>query len=126
MDRRPGSDRCQLRDRHRNVGIGSFAMSLREKQSEFARAVPRLIDAAHVLGYEVTLGDAYRDPRAPYGSKSSKHRRRLAIDLNLFKDGVYLTKTEDHRPLGEFWESIGGIWGGNFDDGNHYEWPEYD
>ena len=98
-------------------------MTLRQKQSEFARAVPRLIDAAHVLCFEVTLGDAYRDPRAPYGSKSSKHRRRLAIDLNLFKDGKYLTSTEDHRPLGEYWESIGGIWGGRFDDGNHYEWP---
>ena len=103
--------------------MGSKMMTLRQKQSEFARAVPRLIDAAHVLGFEVTLGDAYRDPRAPYGSKSSKHRRRLAIDLNLFKDGMYLTGTEDHRPLGEYWESIGGIWGGNFDDGNHYEWP---
>lgn len=97
-------------------------MSLREKQSEFARAVPRLIDYAFSVGYEVTLGDAYRDPRAPYGSKSSKHRRRLAIDLNLFKNGVYLTTTEDHRELGEYWEKIGGIWGGRFDDGNHYEW----
>jgi hypothetical protein len=97
-------------------------VSLREKQSEFARAVPRLIDYAFSVGYEVTLGDAYRDPRAPYGSKSSKHRRRLAIDLNLFKNGVYLTTTEDHRELGEYWEKIGGIWGGRFDDGNHYEW----
>ena len=35
-------------------------MSLREKQSEFARMVPRLIDKAHELGFEVTLGDAYR------------------------------------------------------------------
>jgi hypothetical protein len=97
-------------------------VTLREKQSEFARAVPRLIDYAFSVGYEVTLGDAYRDPRAPYGSKSSKHRRRLAIDLNLFKNGVYLTTTEDHRELGEYWEKIGGIWGGRFDDGNHYEW----
>jgi len=96
-------------------------MSLREQQSEFARLVPRLIDKAFELGFEVTLGDAYRDKRCPYGSASSKHKRRLAIDLNLFKDGVYLTGTEDHRPLGEFWESIGGTWGGRFDDGNHYE-----
>lgn len=98
-------------------------MTLREKQTEFARAVPRLIDAAFVLGYEVTLGDAFRDSRCPYGSKSSKHKRRLAIDLNLFKDGKYLTKTTDHLKLGMYWESIGGIWGGRFSDGNHYEWP---
>lgn len=97
-------------------------MSILKSQIAFARAVPRLIDAAFVLGYEVTLGDAYRDPRTSYGSLSSKHRMRLAIDLNLFKDGIYLTSTDDHLPLGEYWESIGGIWGGRFDDGNHYEW----
>ena len=104
-------------------------MSLRDKQVEFARAVPRLIDKAFELGYLVTLGDAYRDPRAPYGSKSSRHRQRLAIDLNLFAlDGgdepyTYCTETEDHKFLGKFWEECGGIWGGRFDDGNHYEWP---
>jgi hypothetical protein len=97
---------------------------LRDKQTEFARAVPRLIDAAFVLGYEVTLGDAFRDARCAYGSASSKHKRRLAIDLNLFKDGVYLTRTKDHKELGRFWESIGGIHGGRWNDGNHYEWPD--
>ena len=101
----------------------SYASRLRQKQTEFAKVVPLLINKAFEMGYEVTLGDAYRDPRCPYGSKSSKHKRRLAIDLNLFKDGKYLTGTDDHEPLGEYWESIGGIWGGRFDDGNHYEWP---
>jgi hypothetical protein len=92
--------------------------------------VPRLIDKAFALGYEVTLGDAYRDPRLfgqpgefkGYGTKSSKHKLRLAIDLNLFKDGKYLQETTDHKVLGEWWESQGGIWGGRFKDGNHYEW----
>jgi len=31
--------------------------------------------------------------------------------------------TDDHRQLGEWGESQGGIWGGRFNDGNHYEWP---
>jgi len=75
---------------------------------------------ASELGYEVTLGDAYRDPRCGYGHKRSLHRLRLAIDLNLFKDGHYIRTTEGHRELGEWWESIGGSWGGRFDDGNHY------
>lgn len=101
--------------------MSDYATKLRKKQVEFARMVPALIDHAFSLGFEVTLGDAYRDPRAPYGSKSSKHHRRLAIDLNLFRDGKYLQTTEDHRPLGEWWESQGGIWGGRFNDGNHYE-----
>jgi hypothetical protein len=99
-------------------------MTLREKQTEFMRMIPRLIDKAFELGFEVTGGDLYRDPRCPYGAENSKHKRRLAIDLNLFRNGKYLTQTEDHRELGEWWESVGGIWGGRFFDGNHYEWTE--
>jgi len=91
-------------------------------QVEFAYNVPRLIDRAFALGYNVTLGDAYRDPRCSYGHANSKHKSRLAIDLNLFKHGVYLTRTADHEELGLWWENeMGGRWGGRFDDGNHYE-----
>lgn len=54
------------------------------------------------------------------GIRGSLHEIGLAVDLNLFKDGRYLASTEDHRPLGEYWESIGGTWGGHFNDGNHY------
>jgi hypothetical protein len=102
--------------------------SLRQKQSRFVRMVVELIDFAHSRGYEFTFGDAYRDPRAfggmgikqGYSSAHSNHKLRLAIDLNLFKDGVFLTETKDHEPLGVYWESIGGSWGGRFNDGNHY------
>jgi|GEM_PF-4792231 len=59
-------------------------MTLLETQQQFARMVPRLVDKACELGYEVTLGDAYRDPRCPYGSEVSLHKKRLAIDLNIF------------------------------------------
>ena len=95
-------------------------MSLREKQSKFALMVSELIAWAFDQGYEITLGDTYRDPRCPYGSEVSLHKLRLAIDLNLFWEGVWLTRTEDHESLGLFWESLGGSWGGRFSDGNHY------
>jgi len=103
-------------------------MSLRAKQSQFVQMIGDLIDYAYREGYELTFGDAYRDPRVHghigvkegYGRRDSLHKERLAIDLNLFKDGKYLTGTEDHRPLGEFWEKMGGSWGGKFNDGNHY------
>ena len=97
-------------------------MTLREKQSLFVRLVSKLIDWAHANGYELTYGDAYRDPRVPYGHIRSVHRKRLGIDLNLFLNGVYLDKTESHLPLGEFWESLHSLcrWGGRFEDGNHY------
>lgn len=102
--------------------------TLRQKQSRFARMVAGLIVQASMLGYEVTLGDAYRDPRLHgtvgekkgYGHPKSCHKLRLAIDLNLFKDGKFLTTTEGHRELGEWWEAQGGTWGGRFDDANHY------
>jgi hypothetical protein len=106
-----------------------MASHLFERQLQFTAMVPRLIDKAHELGYFVTLGDAYRDPRVfgaqgvrlGYGQASSAHKLRLAIDLNLFSaDGRFLQATSDHRKLGEWWESQGGTWGGRFDDGNHY------
>ena len=95
-------------------------MTLRDKQSLFVVMIAQLILHATELGYQLTWGDAYRDPRVPYGHPHSLHKLRLAVDLNLFKDGTWLNRTEDHRVLGEWWESIGGTWGGRFDDGNHY------
>jgi hypothetical protein len=107
-------------------------MTLGDKQKLLGKLVPRLIDMAHELGYEVTLGDAYRDSRVfggmgerkGYGAPNSCHKLRLAIDLNLFKDGNYLTKTEDHEVLGRFWINLHPLcrWGGYFKtpDGNHY------
>ena len=97
-------------------------MTLGQKQRKFTRMIADLIVFAYDNGFELTFGDAYRDPRAPYGHTKSLHRARLAVDLNLFKDGNYLTRTDDHQLLGEFWESIGGTWGGRFSspDGNHY------
>jgi hypothetical protein len=98
-------------------------MSLRKEQSVFVHKVALLILRAYELGYEVTFGDAW----AKVGhKKGSFHYKRLAIDLNLFRDGIWLTDTEDHQPLGELWESLGGTWGGRFEnpDGNHYSWGE--
>ena len=82
-----------------------------------------LINYATLQGYEITFGDTYAKSGHIEGSF---HYKRLAIDLNLFKDGEYLTETQDHRPLCLFWESIGGTWGGRFKnpDGNHYSLGE--
>lgn len=107
-------------------------MTLSEKQRQFTRKLARLLDHINSTGYECTIGDAYRDPRVHgdfgksggYGAVKSCHKLRLAVDLNLFRDGVYLTDTADYLSVGEYWESIGGSWGGRFSDGNHFslEW----
>ena len=106
-------------------------MTLRQKQSKFLRMVADLIIFAYDNGYELTGGDLYRDPRCPYGSEVSQHKKRLAIDLNLFRNGRWLAQTIEHKELGEYWESKGGTWGGRWDedpvgagngrDGNHYQ-----
>lgn len=104
-------------------------MTLREKQSLFARLVADLIIHAYTLGYEITFGDTYRSKeeaerlnKLGLGIKKSLHTKRLAIDINLFKNGKYLNKTDDHKILGEFWEGLHPLcrWGGRFRDGNHY------
>ena len=98
-------------------------MGLQSKQSKFVKMIGLLITYATMQGYEVTFGDAH----AQSGHKDgSFHYKRLAIDLNLFRNGKYLRETEDHKPLGVFWKSIGGTWGGDFKnpDGNHYSLGE--
>jgi hypothetical protein len=53
---------------------------------------------------------------------NSLHFEGLAMDVDLFKDGVYLDRTSDHQQFGEYWESLHPDcrWGGRFEDGNHY------
>lgn len=105
-------------------------MSLRKKQSVFALNVSRLIQYAYEIGYEITFGEAYRTESQQYlyfegynlmkiGSElklaktkpksktmNSKHRKKLAIDINLFKDGEYLTDKASFKPLAEYWKSL--------------------
>ena len=104
-------------------------MTLREKQSLFVTLVAELIQHANGLGYALTFGEAQRSAeeaarlaKLGKGIANSLHTSRLAIDLNLFKDGVYHTSTDAHRPLGEWWEAQHELcrWGGRFNDGNHY------
>src|SRR3990167_8044 len=63
-----------------------------------------------------------RDNGKNNGIRLSIHQDKLALDLNLFKNGQYLESTEDHRVLGEYWETLDPDcrWGGHFRDGNHY------
>ena len=102
-------------------------MTLSEKQALFTVMIAKLIFWADEHGYRLTFGEAYRTPeqaklnaQSGKGIANSLHTQRLAVDFNLFINGVYQTTTDAHRPLGEYWESIGGTWGGRFNDGNHY------
>ncbi len=95
-------------------------MTLLEYQIKFAKMVKVLLGVADALGYDYTFGHALRCCDCKVGNDKSLHKDKLAIDLNLFYRGAYLTETDSYRTLGEFWESIGGSWGGRFNDGNHF------
>jgi hypothetical protein len=114
-------------------------LSLREKQSLFARLLAELILWIYSRGWEVTLADGAIDTprkfRAEDGRKfeapdaqhmkGSLHYYRLAQDLNLFvadkfiSDGGHPVWTE----IGVKWESLNPLcaWGGRFNhpDANH-------
>jgi len=106
--------------------------TLLRRQMLFSRLVVRLIDRAHQLGFDVTLGETYRPAETVElyawqgrGTRGSLHPLRLAIDLHLFRNGVFLTRSEDHEPLGHYWKTLhmDARWGGDFRpkvDGNHY------
>ena len=102
---------------------------MNEHQWRFLRDVAMLIQYAERMGFALTLGRGYASEaanRADGGTENSNHRRRLAIDLNLFIDGEYMTNSDAHAPLGEYWKSLDPLnrWGGDFTrvkDGNHYE-----
>lgn len=109
-------------------------MSLNEKQFLFSELVARFIWELRDVGFEVTLGEAYRPQemadiyaKTGAGIINSLHTLRLAIDLNLFKNGKFLTSKEDYEMAGELWESYSTqdticTWGGRFlrPDADHF------
>jgi len=105
-------------------------MKLGQSQELFMELLPLLLIRATQQGYKMRCGDLFRDPRAhgdqgetgPYGRRTSAHKNKLAVDINLFKNGEYLSKTADHYELGKYWKNLHPLcrWGGDFDDGNHY------
>ena len=66
------------------------------------------------------LADKITNNGKANGIRGSLHELKLAADLLAFKNGIYLTSSEDYRELGVEWERRGGCWGGHFNDGNHF------
>jgi hypothetical protein len=115
-------------------------MTLGQKQRLFARLAGMLLGEVYARGYEAALNWAFRPPQiaecladhagcpnchAREGAiavKNSVHCLKLAVDIDLFKDGVFLENTADHQPLGEWWEQQHPLcrWGGRWSDGDHY------
>lgn len=86
-------------------------MTLGVLQRQFTLMLGKLIIKAYELGYELTLGEGYDDDGVGH-MKGSMHYIRLAQDLNLFKDGVWLDKgpaaEKGFNILHDIWDELGG------------------
>lgn len=106
--------------------------TLGQKQRRFLPLLAKLIDFAYAHGYELGEGEGLRtaeqaalNAQHHTGIANSLHILGLAMDLHLYKDGVYLTDSAAYKPLGDFWKTLDPdcAWGGDFTsrvDGNHF------
>lgn len=108
--------------------LSAYQQRCAQAISYFIHQIPQ-----RVPGAQVTFGEAHRPTwvaaeyaRRGLGIATSLHTQRLAIDLMLFRGGVYQTNSEAYRPLANLWKQIGphfGIVPGagiDFNDGNHF------
>jgi hypothetical protein len=106
--------------------------NLSNAQFTFSRNVARLLNHIYECGYTCSLGEVLRTreqaeiyAKAGKGIVDSLHCYKLAIDINLFYNGEYLTDCESYKKFGEYWLTLHELnrWGGNFHniDANHFE-----
>jgi hypothetical protein len=106
-----------------------------EQQRLFAKLVGDLLVWIYYsqasMGWEITFGEAWRTPEQAaldaskgIGIAHSLHTERMAIDLNLWKNGAYTSNPEDYRPIGDYWKLLNPLcrWGGDFKivDADHF------
>lgn len=99
-------------------------MSLSDEQAAFLLDACKLIQYATEQGFKVTGGELFRtaEQQAIYVQNgrsktlNSNHLKRLALDLNFFKDGKIIWDKGILAPLGAYWETLHpkNRWGGNF------------
>lgn len=99
-------------------------MSLSKEQADFLLDVCKLVQYSTEQGWMVTGGELYRTPEQQEiylktgrsKTMASNHLKRLAIDLNFFKNGKLVWDKAQIAPLGAYWESLNpkNRWGGNF------------
>lgn len=108
-------------------------MTLGEKQEVFLENVAKLILWAFKNGYRIRGGELLRtkEQQEIYvktgrsKTMNSRHIDKLAIDLNLIKNGTLSNNPEDYKPLGEYWMALhpDNVWGGDWNR-NHQHTDE--
>lgn len=108
--------------------LSNYQQRCAQALSFFIHQIPQRIPGA-----QVTFGETHRPTwvateyaRRGLGIATSLHTQRLAVDLMLFKDGVYQTNSEAYRPLANLWKAVAPPFGVqpaagiDFNDGNHF------
>lgn len=106
-------------------------MILGDRQKLFAKYFGQFLVWLNQNGYEVTINEVLRsqaqaqlNAASGAGISNTLHLLKLAGDLNIFRNGKFLTTVEELRPVGEQWKSynIDCCWGGDFHkpDADHY------
>lgn len=83
----------------------------------------KLIPKSIELGFECAFDEVTQHQNKGH-KDGSLHYEGCAGDLLLYRNGDYLTSTEDYKELGEYWESLdenchSGV---GFSDGNHFSY----
>ena len=98
-------------------------MTYRQARVLFTRSVAKLIEYADSQGDEMAMAYVKRCKDCPVGIDGA-HQQCLAVDMDLYRNGKYLTSTKAHEKYGEFWKGLHPDmrWGGDFKrkDGNHF------
>lgn len=94
---------------------------LLKEQQLFFRMTIKLHQWLIDNGYEATYGEVLRsklqaedNAEHKIGISNSLHCLKLAEDLAIFKNGILINTFAEYEPVGIYWESIGGSWGGRF------------
>ena len=96
-------------------------MSLGADRRQFTHMLALLILHIEEQDLGVAADFLKRCDDCPIGEKESLHKSGLAIDLNLYREGTYLSTGEEHKPLHDFWDDLGGNERIN-NDLNHYSY----
>ena len=109
-------------------------MSLSDRQHAFSHAIAELLYWMKQRGYQWSMRDCWRSTDTlacshcgneltyqgllVYNKRSktlkSAHTDGCALDLILWQNGQPVYDGDAYRPLGEYWEGLGGTWGGRF------------
>jgi hypothetical protein len=87
--------------------------TLGQRQRLHVQLTAKLIEFIYAQGLEATWGETYRTPQqaaanaaSGAGILNSLHIERLAVDLQIFKDGVYATDVAVYKPLADYWLTL--------------------